>query len=766
MLGNLIQTLVRSGISWLSLAVVWIFLFQHTAPTTEGWYTTARGVNFLQGNWKISVPDWTLALYPLSDVMWGGAFLSGGGNAIWALVILLQLALLLFFLMLDDAYWKSEGALLFLPMVLPGLLTPGCLSFSYLFLAALFLFGIPKKHYIDFLIQIGWFLFAPFSWVFSWCSVRDTQKWNGFRILAVVFALISFVKDIVFFKEMIFGVQDGLWKTLFVFDTIKVVYILLGFLVILSLIRFASIFLVDRSREWSFLFGLGRVILVGLVILDGFYFWQILSPAPSFQPNWREHKAFQLLAEDASNTPDGIGRFTFSPWVHAHCLLEPKLRKTLLISKAQGADSLIGAEGGTQILVGQSSPRNAAAELLGVLEMVSKFSVVDLCGTVAILEKSPKTNDQKIPFRGGKRTLDPASEACLSLAWYEALVNPNRKSVIRDPGAGKTVLTEIQTLGQKRADLGIQNGNQSGLAWAIKAEWILVRHLLENNQTEIAPFEESFRMGQACYCLRRSLAIDPGDFKTRNILMGLLLRQNALDSAGDWDSARYQRRLGRSAGFSLEEWKVFDRRNELAFRFPLSEGKSLARLRESIRLGLKALALQELAESDPVLFGPTGLRTRLDLLFSLGYIQDASEFLQNLKEARIANDLGLQEWNHPRGRGVAATWKFPSQLWWEAACEATLDTPNGSTSKINQLIGELQEDRKQLQIRVTENLPGVIGGLAFPQSGLTPGGFVAWQRWENELDIRDLGIQLNKQIQFLLKVYNEKKESMSKLRDS
>jgi len=737
----------------IGLLIFTLFWLQNL-PTVDGWYATGRGLEYLRGHWfpyfwPASVREFARAMHPLSDLLWGLSFGLGGGFAVLGLLLVMQMALLACLIYVGRSRLRVGSALVCLALFLPGLNAPGSLPLGYLLLALWLLFGAPQRAALLLLVQAVWIFAAPFSWVLAWSGATKGNLPLAARFGSGLFGLAALSLDLVDLRSALLlplATEGDRWMAL---DHLKIVYGLLLLFSLLGAVGMARWLSSERAATWDLLFGATRSILVGLLCADALLGWRVLFAGHAFAGRFDEHAAFAKLARTkAATTPSRTPTkeeqpaiVTSSAWVHAHALMEPDLRRMVLTEKGALAQSA-----NATIWVGSPSPRLAARDLLEVLESLSRYPC-QICGTVAVLESGQKDDREVLRGIFADVSSDPAAEACLTLAWFEArrqsFANLNRNRE-RQAALGAILDRAEWQIAQAFA----QKRNES-LAWAIKAEAGLIRFVLELEAGGMAPFVESFRLAQVCHDLRKSLALDPSDGRASNLLEDLLAKQNALDSALEWDAYKAKRRLGRDAGYSLAEWRVLDLSNELAFYRPLSEGKTLARLRDANRLGLKGLALEELSSSDPVLFGPAGIKLRMELMFSLGYAAEAAQLLSELKAVRLDRDLGLVEWPYARGKGVAATWKFPAMAWWEASAEAILDPPGSSSPKLNGLIGELQADRKELAKRLKDNFPLTAAAAALPQHGWMPAGYIAAQQWENEAELFLLGEQIGKQIQFL-----------------
>jgi len=763
------------GLVCVALGLAWFFAVNH--PDLGTWEGIARGQALLFPA-PSPFPDWFpyFSFYPISDLFWWLSFALSGGWGLALALLGLQGVLLLGLAWNEFETNRTGAAVCFLPWFLPGILIPGPAPIGYLMLGILWVVGVPVSLGWGLGWLILWLLVGPFSWILA-LGLGLNRDWPFWlRMAALGLGGLGLLRDawVLYrdFDEVFAGwslspisIGTGLWSF----------FLALTLLGILALPRLIS---PHREKAWEIVLGLARLAIAALVLTDSLGRWGVVGPFLGRADPWADHEPFADLARVDGEVLAKAPSVTHSRWVWVHGFLEPKL------SGIRWLDHLYEVKDAPALVwIGNSSPRASAAHLVEALSSHDQLTVAYLCGSVAVLfphremapvpgspflppelsesDKTPLPGELSEPklwkeFRGAKLGLglDPAAEACLALAWFQArrpkLVSmENPESTRRLSPDGREILAYTRA----KADEAMQRGQSLG--FAMRGEWELTRYLLEQNEVDPLPFEKSFRLSQVAYFLGKSLEIQPEDTRTRNLHREILLTQRALDAAVDWEDGQLTRRRGLSFPRSVEEWRVLDLSNQLAFFHPPSAGFSLARLREGIRLGLKGQILQELSTADPILAGPEGAKLRVGLLFDLGHIAEGKELLTRLGELGMDRDLGLVEWPRAGGSGPAAFWRFPAKLWYLTLAEATLGGTGASPMAAERLIAELQRDLDQLRKRSKERLPEVAGAMILGGPPWSASGWIAAQQWKMEIDLSQLASLLETQIEFLRRIQSQ-----------
>jgi hypothetical protein len=180
--------------------------------------------------------------------------------------------------------------------------------------------------------------------------------------------------------------------------------------------------------------------------------------------------------------------------------------------------------------------------------------------------------------------------------------------------------------------------------------------------------------------------LDPNLEEAHHELAYLYGASNALDQALEHrqQEARLSRRAGPRPGESADEFAyrleflekdtaklvemVEDRRKQYATGSLVFQGNRIAQARLAIRLGLPRKAVEEILFPTPAeLLGPAGIRRELELLLSLGRIQEVRDILSDKGVRASKHGLEYSEIPPPLARDresfYSSPYKWPAYEW-------------------------------------------------------------------------------------------------------
>jgi hypothetical protein len=221
---------------------------------------------------------------------------------------------------------------------------------------------------------------------------------------------------------------------------------------------------------------------------------------------------------------------------------------------------------------------------------------------------------------------------------------------------------------------------EDATAWLrLGQAYLFLRNSTREHSSEgMLPPLNQLRHVQIVTALEQAVRLDPDLEAAHHELAFLYGERNYLDQSLEHrlEEARLSRRAGRRAGESAEELTnrlefldkdaaklvelVQDRRKKLASASRALQGDRVAEANTALKLGLARHAANEiLLQTNPDLLGPNGINLEMELLLSLGRVQEVREILSNKGVRASKHGLGHYDLAPPRGPDGGALYAIP-----------------------------------------------------------------------------------------------------------